>query len=387
MEEDISMKKWKNPKSTYIRRTAGFVLAAFLCIGIIAKLPFMTSAADKLDLESACSLTTLAASVSDPVLAKDLKNAKILIDIYKIADAKSRLTGDDYTFEVCDPFGGLVEIPKNDDTEGWNRISGAAASVVRAYHEAGTPIEPYKTANAGESMKGLSAGLYLVLARGEGIEDYFTENENKDILTTACGIEYEYTFAPEFVALPTKDPDPLTGQIDLTADTPWLYSAEIFMKPSYEPRFGDLRIVKGVITYENSEPAYCIFSVDAVKQYGDVTKKVFSNVYTLMFTEAEESYLIVKDIPVGSVVTVTEVYSGAAYDLVTEPVQTATIVAGEVVDVAFDNSFAGSKRRGGVITNHFDPVLDENGNVVLDENGMPTYTWTRIGDSTEEETE
>ena len=382
------MNKWRSLKSAYVKKILSFTLALGLCIGAVTVFPMLSKAADKVDLKSACSLTAKATSTTDKAILDDLDKANVVMDLYKIADAVENKRADGYTFEVVDPYLGIVDLPKGTTADEWMGVSQKAASVVKAYYTAGTPIVPTQTVESGKAADQLEAGLYLVLARGEGIVDYFIETDNasasqKDIFTMATGADYEYFFAPEIVALPTKDPNPTTGEIDLSAQTEWKYSTTIYMKPYWEPRFGDLKIIKDLRDFETSEPAFFIFQVDTEKKYGDVVKKT-SNVYTLKFTEAKEEYLVIKDLPVGADVTVTEINSGATYKIQGSDTQNTTIVANDVVDVRFTNTYTNYKKKGGAITNHFDPVLDENGSIKLDEHGQPVYTWSVYEDSTEE---
>ncbi len=383
------MNRWKSLKGAYVKRILSCTLALGLCIGAVFVSPMLSSAADKVDLAHAVSLRTQATSSTDPAFVEDIGTAKVVMDIYKVADAVAIKNVDGYSFEVVDPYSGLVNIPKETDAKTWYDLSQDAASVIKAYYEAGTPIEPDTTIAAGQNASGLAAGLYLVIAREDGLSDYFVEEENvstgnKEIFTLANGVENTYKFAPEFVALPTKEPDPVTGEIKTDSDSDWLYSATIYMKPSSEPRFGDLRIIKDLLTFENHDPATFVFGVEAVKEYNGVKKSVLSNVYSLSFTAAKENYLLIENIPVGAEVTVTELYSGATYTATTAASQSTVIVANEAVELRFTNDYTINRRHGGAITNHFDPVLDENGNAVLDDNGMPTYTWSKFNDSTEE---
>ena len=52
-------------------------------------------------------------------------------------------------------------------------------------------------------------------------------------------------------------------------------------------------------------------------------------VVSLVFDGPGTKSVLVEDIPAGTVVTVTEVYSGASYELTTEASQTTTIIAEE----------------------------------------------------------
>ena len=70
----------------------------------------------------------------------------------------------------------------------------------------------------------------------------------------------------------------------------------------------------------------------------------------------------------GAHVTVTEIYSGAVYNLVTADTQTAVIPANDVVSVAFTNDYNNTNKGGGAVTNQFDYGEDNN------------WGWTQISD-------
>ncbi len=381
------MNKWRSLKSAYVKRILSFTLAFGLCIGAATVFPLLSKAADKVDLTSACSLTAIATSTTDKAVLDDIAKANVVMDYYKVADAVENKKADGYTFEVVTPYYGIVDLPEGTKAEQWMGVAQKAASVVMANYKAGTPLVPTASDASGVKVDSLEAGLYLVIARGETQPDYFIEKENastgqKDIVTMATGADYEYFFAPEIVAIPTKDPDPKTGEIDLSAPTDWKYSSTFYMKPYWEPRFGDLKIIKDLLVYEDSEPAYFIFQVDTEKKYGDVVK-TSSKVYSLEFTQAGQEELLIKNLPVGATVKVTELNSGVGYEIQGSNVQNTTIVANDFVEVRFTNTYhKGGK--GGAITNHFDPKRTEDGGIDYDENMQPRYEWFVYKDSTEE---
>ncbi len=381
------MNKWRSLKSAYVKKILSYTLALGLCIGAVTVFPLLSKAADKVDLKSACSLTATATSTTDKVVLDDIEEANVVMDYYKVAYAVENKKGDGYTFELVDPYLGIINLPEGNKSDDWMGVSQDVASIVMAYYKAGTPIVPTATAENKKTVDSLEAGLYLVIARGENQPDYFIEKDNavtgkKDIVTLATGADNEFFFAPEIVAVPTKDPNPATGVIDLGAPGEWRYSSTFYMKPYWEPRFGDLKIIKDLLVYEDSEPAFFIFQVDTEKKYGDVVKKT-SKVYSLMFTQAGQEELLIKDLPVGATVKVTEINSGVGYEIQGSNVQNTTIVANDFVEVRFTNTYhTGGK--GGAITNHFDPVRDENGQIVYDENMQPQYVWKVYKDSTEE---
>ncbi|MCR4617170.1 MAG: DUF5979 domain-containing protein [Lachnospiraceae bacterium] len=394
------MNKWKSAKSAFIKKILACTVALGLCIGGTLLSPIITDAANKLDLSAACNLTVNATSSTDKVFLDDIAKAGVVVDLYKVADAEKTDGYDAYTFKVADTYKNALTIPDNVDAKVWSELANKAAKVVKDKYNTTDAIVPTATAKEGQQIKSISAGLYLVIARGEKITDYFVETTLKDadgnplkdaagnvvseITTIAEGEENSYSFIPEFVALPTKAPDPKTGEINMSADTDWIYTAQVSLKPTWEPRYGDLKIIKDLLTYEKSEPTYFVFSVEATKKYGDTVKNVFSNVYTLSFSKYGKEELTIKNIPAGSEVTVTEIYSGCNYKLVSAASQMVVIEANQVKDVEFVNDYGENDKHCGAITNHFDPVLDANGNVVLDDNGKPKYTWAKYGDSREE---
>ena len=98
---------------------------------------------------------------------------------------------------------------------------------------------------------------------------------------------------------------------------------------------------------------------------------LLSAVNNLKDSEDEELHLLMVDnhIPAGAKVTVTEVYSGAGYRLVSEPQQTAEISADEIVTVEFDNTYDHGLNPGYGVTNHFDYDEDEG------------WQWTQLPDN------
>lgn len=182
----------------------------------------------------------------------------------------------------------------------------------------------------------LDAGLYLLIARGTSVEDnkYITkeyavtnpdtqaggtvpapgkETKEEKIVTVAYTDQHVYTFAPQLISLPTKDPE--NGVVSTANSGNWDYSPTVYLKPEQHMRYGRLEIVKDLITYESfdgqSEEAVFVFQVEAVLN----NQSVYSDVKTLYFASAGKKNVVVDKIPVGATVTVTEVYSGASYTL------------------------------------------------------------------------
>lgn len=377
-------------------------------LGIAMALPFMSSA---VDLSRKCSLSV--SLTNNPEMQEDLAEAKVVIDVYQVARAipqkSGGLTYDAYDFEA---LGAYTNLALTDDSskEGWGdwqAVAQEAAGIVMEGTEDGAAVPAslgwigtFEGTGASDyAISDLEAGLYLLIARGEGLEreEYLTtltettmdealgiEKKEGSIATVAYSGEYAYTFLPELVALPNKEATP--GNLAGSADAgDWIYDFAIFMKPGRDVRYGSLEIVKDVLTYETMEDidddpdqagtqelATFVFGVEAV--LGE--KTVYSNVVSLTFdAPGQKKILIEKKIPVGAEVTVTELYSGSSYTMVSGPDwSTPNIIsATDLASVSFTNDYDKQRKSGHGIINHFQPEMDASGQWI--------YNWISAGDT------
>ncbi len=128
---------------------------------------------------------------------------------------------------------------------------------------------------------------------------------------------WEYDFNPALLAVPsiarTKDGDPDDGE--------WVYNVPMYLKGTRERRLMDLEIVKNLRTYNKTlGPVTFVFDVTAML---DINKDgndelVFQSTAEVTFDETTgyQNKAVVKNIPAGAKVTVTEVYTGQSYELV-----------------------------------------------------------------------
>ena len=86
-------------------------------------------------------------------------------------------------------------------------------------------------------------------------------------------------------------------------------------------------------------------------------EKVYSDVVSAVFDTAGTKSILVDKIPAGTEVTVTEIYSGASYELTSAPSQTVIIKASgegeESVHVTFTNEYNEKLNGGASVVNHF----------------------------------
>lgn len=326
------------------------VLTVALVLGLIAVLPGPGRVARAVDVTGKnCSLTIAPGGGE---LSADLEKADVVVDIYKVADAVAIEGQDSYTFEFLKGYEALEEsYKKNPDNAAWRRMAQTAAKYAL---QSGEPLRKGNPVN--KKVEDLSCGLYLLIARGADIKDYQTtvknEDGTEDIVTIARSGSNSYTFAPELIALPSRQITDENGNVINTTggNSPWIYDMEATLKPSKEERLGSLEIVKNLLTYSVDDPAVFVFQVEAELD----GKIVYSDIVTMTFTEAgQKKVLLENKIPVGAQVKVTEVYSGASYKITSAKEQSVTIEAEKVVQVEFTNDHEPTNHGGGGVNNHF----------------------------------
>lgn len=196
---------------------------------------------------------------------------------------------------------------------------------------------------------GLDTGLYLV--------------DTPKVITT----NYTYTFTPYLVSLPTNNYYN-NGQ---TSDD-WIYdltkesNSAVGLKPEQHVRYGDLVIKKELkdhnATFGNN--ATFVFQIDITT----LDKKTETRIEELTFSAAGDDSVTITKIPAGSHVKVTEVYSGASYELASAKSQETDIIANpeketevefKPAEVSFINKHDGRTNGGYGVKNNF--KLDETG--------------------------
>lgn len=326
----------------------------------------LTATAAAVDLDASCTVTVEAGSSE---FAEDLASANVVIDLYRVADAEAS-GADGYTLVPTEPYAGLA-LGSDRESVDWEALAQEAASIALDRGEAkavtGAPLgEPISRTDTGAA---LTAGLYLLVARGADIEDYtatVTNDAGADALVTiALSEDYEYRFLPRLLAMPALEQEsesdaPAEEPVpeDETAGDPvadgepsivWVYDLDVSLKLDRQPLYGAVEIVKTLRTYAAGEAATFVFDVEASLN-GTV---LYSNVASLTFTAPGSKTVLLDRVPVGAVVTVREVYSGAHYDLQTAASQTAAVEAGQTARVEFINDYNAGAAGGHGITNNF----------------------------------
>ena len=299
---------------------------------------------------------------------EDLKTADIVVDVYKVANMTKSKQYDTYEFTATTAFAGaddgtIVALVKDIqdrledseiDREKWELLAEGALEVVKDNPGTIIQYQRYPANSDGiADLTGITQGLYLVVAHTKNLEDYLrtikagnsytyldangnpvqvTESYDRTVSIAETSL-YEYSFAAQLIAIPTKAPDE-NGIIKTSNSGPWLLGEsnnplKYILKPNRGTRNGDLRIVKTLNTFAGPEPASFVFQITW-------NEKKEVRYVEITFSEAgTREYVLEKEIPVGTEVTVTEEHTGLQYKLVSGG-GTVTIAAPE--DVANDNT-------------------------------------------------
>lgn len=276
--------------------------------------------------------------------SSELLSASIPVNLYKVASVDE---SGNYT--ATDAFSKLDLSSVSADN-----LDAAAATWAERAAEAKKLLkddtEPTTTTltQGGGTATGLDTGLYLV--------------DTPKVITP----NYTYTFTPYLVSLPTNNYYSGNGAsddwiYDLTKE----YNSAVGLKPEQHVRYGNLVINKELVdhnaTFGNN--ATFVFQIDITT----LDKKKETRIEELTFSAAGSHSVTIEKIPAGFHVKVTEVYSGASYELASAKSQETDIIANpeketEVefrpAEVSFINKHDGRTNGGYGVKNNF--KLDEN---------------------------
>ena len=321
-----------------LKQGSTFLLAVALTFPLLT-LPG-AKAANAIDTDAECSIQF------DIDGNSELLSASIPVNLYKVAsvDVSGNYTATG-TFAKLDLSSVSAD---NLDTAAatWSERAAEAKKLLKDDTEPTTTV----TLTQGRgTATGLNTGLYLV--------------DTPKVITP----NYTYTFTPYLVSLPTNNY--YNGK---DASDNWIYdltkemNSAVGLKPEEHVRYGDLVIRKELVdhnaTFGNN--ATFVFQIDITT----LDEKKETRIEELTFSAAGNDSVTITKIPAGSHVKVTEVYSGASYELASAKSQETDIIANteketEVefrpAEVSFINKHDGRTNGGYGVKNNF--KLDENG--------------------------
>lgn len=315
--------------------------------------------------------------------------ASVIYDLYPIASAEPVEGEDAYTFDFGSFTAGGESYTANiaENTDVTAAALHAFAQDMAAEAQKGT-ITPLYTNLELERAAAVPAGLYLIILHDAG-EDYWKEGNNGEVISTAEN--GRLAFVPVVVSVPNR---PLGGQeewdtfsIGYKSDeitgsaaagrtdegSEWVYDVVMTAKAAEVNAYGSVQITKTLTNYETmpgrTEPGTFVFRVTAHESEDANSPVVYSNVASVVLTGAGASASTRLDkIPVGSFVTVEEIYAGPDYTLagaagpvevIADDPETEGI---DMISVSFTNAYDNTHwNGGGSVGNHFGAV-ETNGN-------------------------
>ena len=323
-----------------LKQGSTFLLAVALTFPLLT-LPG-AKAANAIDTDAECSIQFDIGGNSE--LLND--DVTVQVNLYKVAsvDVSGNYTATG-TFAKLDLSSVSAD---NLDTAAatWSERAAEAKKLLKDDTEPTTTVT--LTQGRGTATR-LKTGLYLV--------------DTPKVITT----NYTYTFTPYLVSLPTNNYYSGNGAsddwiYDLTKE----YNSAVGLKPEQHVRYGNLVINKELVDHNATfgDEATFVFQIDIKKPDG----KKETRIEELTFNAAGSDSVTIEKIPAGSHVTVTEVYSGASYELASAKSQETDIIANpeketevefKPAEVSFINKHDGRTNGGYGVKNNF--KLDENG--------------------------
>lgn len=315
------------------------------------------------DLKETCSLSFSPL----PEYADDLESADVVVDVFKVASAIEDPGVDSYSFEATETFKALAPALKNLATVDYTALSQQAGQIV-----AQSKPELVATVSVLDKAR-LEPGLYLTMPRRADMT--LTDSLEQTMVGSTDGTEkvlsfvntsqYKYTFNPSLVALPSRMDE--NGENNTANGTDWQYDFTMTLKASRERRHdGQIEIVKTVPAFGGSGAATFVFEIVAELD----GETVYSNVESLVFDGAGTKSIVVDSLPVGSTITVSEVYSGANFELSSDPTVTLPLESGfEPVTFEFINDYDGGNKHGTSVNNRYSFEEYPEGALTPDEEG------------------
>lgn len=324
-----------------LKQGSTFLLAVALTFPLLT-LPG-AKAANAIDTDAECSIQFDIGGNSSELLS-----ASIPVNLYKVAsvDVSGNYTATG-TFAKLDLSSVSAD---NLDTAAatWSERAAEAKKLLKDDTEPTTTVTLTQGRGTATGLDtGLDTGLYLV--------------DTPKVITP----NYTYTFTPYLVSLPTNNY--YNGK---DASDNWIYnltgSNAVGLKPEEHVRYGDLVISKKLENHNATfgDKATFVFQIDITT----LDEKTETRIEELTFSAAGSDSVTIKKIPAGSKVVVTEIYSGASYELASAKSQKTDIIANpeketevefKPAEVSFINKHDGRTNGGYGVKNNF--KLDENG--------------------------
>lgn len=335
-----------------------------------------TYAAGAVDASKPRKITVTASlgqnnSEQDKNYVEDLRSMKVPVALYQVATVD--VTGQDFT--PVAPFEEMkFDISDKTTAEEWQKMAAQAMEILAAKN----PGTNYSSELRGGSDSDSAAtqavfqnpdmGMYLVVAGTEFNDD------NTAKFSYNADYTKKYIFTPYLTALPSSpytttydsDGNPVHTDTDgNTLSDGWDYEPEIGLKIATEPLYGQLEITKELQNY-NETLGQTTFTFLVEGRDPVSGELVYSDVVSTTHQALASETVTLTDIPAGVTVTVTEIYTGASYEVVGDVAKDVLIWSDEAVgqdvggvtiqtpSVTFRNRYNGGNRGGYGVNNEFE---------------------------------
>ncbi len=339
-----------------VKAGCALVLAGALVFPGMSKL--RTEAAQAVDVDKQDCSITISISVGEDHTdqnkdyVEDFMTMHIPVDLYKVADVD--VTGQKFT--SAEPFKSMKFEGISSETKAseWLDLAKEASE-----NEKLAEAEHWEavTESGTARFENLRPAMYLVMPRAAYNDDYTIEYTFTPYLTVLPSSAYTLSYDSEGNPEHTGD-DPLSDE--------WNYDTTIGLKPQAEPQYGKLNITKILDNFnETLGRTSFVFEIEGKDDDGNVFSEVVSTTHETLATET----VTVDKIPAGMTVTVTEIYSGASYEIVGEIAKDVKIwseaaveaadgemIGDEIIhtaEVSFENKYNGGNRGGYGVMNEF----------------------------------
>lgn len=307
-----------------IKKTGAVVLTLILLTSGVAFSKVQASVG--IEIDKSCSVTFQLDGTLEGEFG-ELNQLDIPVKLYKVADVEE--SGEYISLEGYEDLK-LESISSETTAEEWSEKALKAVEIIE--NTEAVPTKEGIISSGSGKVEGLGVGMYLVKA-----ETVFSD-------------EYEYSFTPYLLSLPNN----YYGTEGFEQDDSWVYDVITGLKPGRENRLGSLVIDKTLASYNATLGSTTfVFKVEGEKD----GESVYSDVVSLVFDSAGTKSVTIQDLPAGATFTITEIYSGASYEVTSEPSKTVTIIAdgeeGSPVHAAFSNDYNGQMNGGSSVVNHF----------------------------------
>ena len=329
------------------------------------------------NMDNSMSVTvSVGDGIREKLSAVPPEEGTICFDLYRIAN----ITENGFAFQATEKYAALEEelskasmLPNSDSAPDWQALAQQAFTL--AVGGEGTVVNTPSGADyTGLSLdvkNSVSKGLYLLVARetlenrtivksvsavGADGGNHYADSQYAVCATAGADI---YTILPQIICVPTKLSADGSAAVSTLAEGEWVYDQQIVLKMSVEPASGAIRIDKTLTGHTGDEEVLCVFRVDAYYPSPEILYS--SEVYSVVFDASGSKSLLIEGLPIGAVVHVTEVYSGASYEVSegTSKEQHPVIEAEKTAAAEFSNTYDHRLNGGSTIVNAFSPREQE----------------------------